>query len=199
VDRRSLAAVGRRFELRPAAESDAPFMVGLRVDPELSRFLNPTSPVLEDQEAWIEAKSASDDDYPFILEDRCTGAPEGTISLYHVDWTAKQAELGRFLMRRGSLAAAEGVLLVYRVAFDKLGLDRVYCRTIADNQHVISFHRSCGLVLSTQDLSVELKGTRRGVVEQHVLRASWPEVEMTIDRAARNVARLLERSVKAAR
>src|ERR1039457_4516855 len=49
--------------------------------------------------------------------------------------------MGRWILRRGSLAAAESALLVYTIAFEDLALDRVYCRTVSANRAVVSFHR----------------------------------------------------------
>lgn len=41
-----------------------------------------------------------------------------------------------------SLCSTESVCLMYRIAFEVLGLESVYSRTIKDNTSVVSFHDS---------------------------------------------------------
>src|SRR5665213_380428 len=122
---------GHRFALRPLGLADSAFVVELRSDPNLAKFINPTSPRVEDQERWTEEYLRRSGDYYFIVEDRETGDRLGAVSLYHVDEELGEAEMGRWVIARGSLAAPESALLVYRAAFEELGLLRVYCRTIA--------------------------------------------------------------------
>ncbi len=191
--RHELTAAGRRFALRPLRPDDAPFVVELRRDPELSRFINPTSPDVADQLAWTEAYLERDDDYSFVVQDTVTPRSEGTVSLYHLDPEPAQAEMGRWVLRRGSLAAPESALLAYRVGFERLGLRRIYCRTLRDNGHVVSFHASCGLLDGGPAPSVTVGGVLRLAVEQYVTAETWPDVAARLDRAAGAAARLLDR------
>ena len=55
-----------------------------------------------------------------------------------------KAESGRWGIRKNSLAAVESVDLLYRTAFEKVGLKELYCRTLSMNTQVISFHTSIG-------------------------------------------------------
>jgi RimJ/RimL family protein N-acetyltransferase len=123
--RHDLRLAGFRFGLRPVARGDAAFIVSLRTDPELGRYLHATSPRVEDQEAWIAAYEARPGDYYFVVEDLKDRAPVGTIGIYDVDAEAPGgAEWGRWLIRPGSVAAVESALLMYRMAFEQLGLQR---------------------------------------------------------------------------
>lgn len=185
--RHDLSLEGFRFRLRPVARADAGFIVTLRTDPELGQWLHATSSRIEDQEAWIEAYEARAGDYYFIVEDRTDGARVGTIGVYDVE--AGAGEWGRWLIRRGSVAAVESALLIYRMAFELLDLDQVYCRTVADNAKVVSFHDSTGApragVLKDH---VTLGGRAYDSVEHRVDRAAWtamrPRLEMFARRAA---------------
>jgi RimJ/RimL family protein N-acetyltransferase len=191
VARHDLTASGYRFRLRPLQVTDAAFVVKLRRDPTLSRYINPTSPSEADQRAWTEAYLLRDNDYCFVVEDAVNGEREGTISTYNVDPVARQGEMGRWILRPGSFAAPESALLAYRLAFESLGLRRVYCRTLRDNEHVVSFHRSSGLVEAGPAPAVVLDGTSHEAVEQYVTDKSWPDVERALERSATAAARLL--------
>lgn len=180
---------GFRFRLRPVTLADAPFIVGLRTDPELGRFLHATSPRVEDQEAWLERYFERAGDVYFVIEDGRTGEAVGTIGIYDIDEAARAGEWGRWLVKPGSVAAVESALLIYRAAFEVLGLEAVYCRTVADNQRVVSFHDSTGAprtgVLKDH---VELNGALHDSVEHRVTREAWtamrPRLEMLASRVA---------------
>jgi hypothetical protein len=99
--------------------------------------------------------------------------------------------MGRWILRHGSLAAAESALLVYTIGFEDLALDRVYNRTVSANQPVVSFHRSCGLRITDESHQVVLAGVTHGVTEQSVDRADWPEVAARLKRVRAMAAGLL--------
>ena len=190
----SLRLSGDRFRIRPVDLADAARILALRTDAKLARYLNPTSPSLAEQERWIEQYLERDGDFYFVVEDASNGVFEGAIALYHCDRDSRQAEMGRWILRRGSLAAAQSALLVYQLAFDEVCLDRVYCQTVADNRSVVSFHRSCGLRESGRDLRVVLADGEHQVVEQYVDRSNWAHVAATLRRAAASADRLLDRA-----
>ncbi|HTX00931.1 MAG TPA: GNAT family N-acetyltransferase [Acidimicrobiales bacterium] len=191
--RHELSIAGRRFALRPLGVADAELVVELRTDPGLSRYNNPTSPAVSDLVSWTVAYFDRDDDYSFVVDDRLTATGQGTISLYHLEPSSGEVEMGRFVLRPGSLAAPECVLLAYRLAFERLGARRIYCRTWRENDHVVSFHSSCGLREVGPALPVEVHGTCHEAVEQEVTAETWPAVEARLERAAAAAALLLER------
>jgi RimJ/RimL family protein N-acetyltransferase len=176
--RHDIRLTGSRFSLRPVELGDAPAIVALRTDPVLARFINTTPPDPKLQEAWIERYFDRAGDYYFAVVDNESGAFEGTTSIYELDPAANIAEWGRWILRAGSLAAVESVLLTYRVAFDLLGLEMLYCRTVAENEKVVSFHASCGLAThATLAGEFTIGGRSLDAVEQRLARADWPEVE----------------------
>lgn len=189
--RHDLSLSGFRFRLRPVARGDAAFIVALRTDPELGRYLHVTSPRVEDQEAWIAAYEERPGDYYFIVEDLQDGSLVGAIGLYDVGVERPgEAEWGRWLIHPRSVAAVESALLIYRMAFEELGLRQVYCRTVAENAKVVSFHDSSGAqragVLKDH---VVLGGDAHDSVEHRVDRTRWdamrPKLEMLAQRLAK--------------
>jgi RimJ/RimL family protein N-acetyltransferase len=183
----ALSLAGRRFALRPATSADSRFIVDLRTDPVLARYLHPTSPRLEDQFAWMQAYAARPGDFYFVIEDRKLGEPVGTVGLY--DLAGAAAEWGRWLIRPGCLAAVESALLVYRLAFERLELEEAYCRTIAENAQVVSFHDSMGARRRRRiDGYAVLADGRHDAVEHVVSRAEWPALRPRLERLADRVA-----------
>ena len=77
-----------RYRLRPVTLEDAAFIVELRSDPLLNRYLHEISPRVEDQVAWLERYFLRPDDYYFIVEDADSGKPQGTIGIYDVERAA---------------------------------------------------------------------------------------------------------------
>ncbi len=158
---------GLAYRLRPVKLSDAQFIIDTRLeDAERNRFIHAVSREVKDQEAWLEDYFERSGDYYFIVENRITGAAEGVISFYDED--NKMAEWGRWVIRKGSLAAAESVYLLYRIAFEQAGLQELFCRTIADNTSVVAFHNSIGEKPRARlEAFFELDGVRYDAVEQY--------------------------------
>lgn len=177
---------GRAFGLRPAEVADSAFIVGLRS--AAGHGLNRGATSVEAQRAWMERYFARNDDYYFVVERDADGRREGLAGIYGVDLGSRCAEWGRFVLRDGSIAAVETAMLVYRCAFETLGLERVYCRTLLDNSKVIAFHDSCGLTRADAEVMVEHDGEQRAAIEHSLQRNAWPPVRDRLDRLAARVA-----------
>lgn len=178
---------GFRYALRPVTLDDAAFILSLRTDPELNAFLHPTSPRLEDQEAWLQAYFERLGDWYFVVEELRTGQPVGTVGMY--DLEGDVAEWGRWLIRKETPAAVESALLLYRVAFERLRLERLYCRTVAANAAVVSFHDSSGAeFMGVLPGHFMFSGVRQDAVEHCVRRARWPAIEARLEKLARRLA-----------
>lgn len=192
--RHDITIAGEAFGLRPLALADARFVVELRTDPRAARFIHPISPHVADQERWIEQYLARPGDRCFVVERLGSRRPEGMVGIYNQDTARTAAEWGRWVLRHGSLAAAESALLVYRIAFEVLALDLLYCRTVAANQQVVSFHASCGLVTHARLPNVvTLDGVAHDVIEQRMTRESWQVHAPVLARSAAAAARILRR------
>ena len=185
---------GHAYEIRPVEMADAAFMLQLRTDPQLSRLIHPTSSRVEDQQAYLQRYFDTPGDCYFILVRSGTGRPEGTLAIYDINAAPGEAEWGRWIIRQDSMGATESALLIYRVGFDVLGLNRVYCRTAAANRNVVAFHESCGLETRTGvALQHNFGGVMYDAVEQFMTRERWPAAHRALDERAKAVARLLTR------
>ncbi len=196
--RHDLCVEGQAFRLRPVSSDDAAFIARLRSDPDLSRFIHATSPDPQLQVRWIEQYFGRPGDYYFVVERRVrhvgVEGREGTIGIYDVNVAAGAAEWGRWVLRSGSLAAVESAVLVYRTGFERLGLNLMYCRTIAENRQVVQFHESFGLEYHTRlPGAVEISGNRFDVIEQRMTREKWETLRPDLERRAERIARTVNR------
>lgn len=166
---------GYCYLLRPIKRSDAATIVDIRRgDSERNRYIHSIPLDVAVQEQWLDEYFQRNGDYYFAVENRITGEVEGLISFY--DAVDGKAEWGRWVLRNGSLAAAESVWLLYRIAFEQVGLRELYCRTIVDNTAVVSFHTSIGEQTRAVHVGLfELDGTVYDAVEQYSGRENFYE------------------------
>ena len=184
--RHDVVIEGEAFRLRPVARSDAGFIHDLRTS-QRAIYLHPTPDGIQRQTQWLNAYFERPDDYYFAIERRdYRPIPEGTIGLYNIDPTARQAEWGRWVLRSGSLAATESAWLLYHFGFDQLELAEMYCRTVQENRAVVSIHNSFGLETAGTEIDGDLV-----LVRQRLTRTAWPACA---DRAGRLVRRLAQMS-----
>jgi hypothetical protein len=90
------------------------------------------------------------------------------------------------------MAALESAILIYRTAFEMLGLNILYCRTVAENRQVVSFHNSFGL--ETHALLpryFELASRKLDAIEHRMERQRWLERQPHLERKASRIAAAL--------
>lgn len=185
---------GRAFRLRPIGNADAELVVKLRSDPLLNRYIHASSASVGDQIAWFEQYYQRAGDYYFVVERLDNGRAEGLISVYDIDEEKTSAEWGRWLLRPGSLGAVESAWMIYRAAFEVLGLESVVCRTVADNVQVVSFHDSCGITArSVLPSHFQIDGRSVDAIEHRVDRQSWSTLSERLEKLASMTARRITR------
>jgi RimJ/RimL family protein N-acetyltransferase len=194
--RNSIVIDGPAFRLRPIADSDISFVVNLRSNPGLNRFIHVAPLSRESQLSWQTRYYERPGDWYFVLERRCDSKPEGLISLYDFNPQLLSAEWGRWILCPNSLAAIESAWLIYRCAFEQLHLREVYCRTVADNQSVVSFHDSCGIdKRTTLPNHFNINGRTLDAVEHRIDEAAWRKLGPRLEQLAQKLARRLQRDI----
>lgn len=158
---------GVGFRLRPVSLQDAQFIVDVRLeDSERNQYIHKISSDIVDQQAWLTRYFERDGDFYFVVENKITGEPEGLIGIYDID--NGKAEWGRWVVKKGSLATVESLDLLFKVAFNELQLDELYCRTIRDNERVVSLHDSLPqLKRGVLTGFIELNGQKYDVIEHY--------------------------------
>lgn len=181
----NLAPESGHVALRPVTYADAGFILSLRCDPRLNSYINETEPDLAAQQDWLKRYEQRPGDYYFIITER--GRPRGTIAIYDADQDA--AEWGRWIVTPGSLAAVGSVMLAFQVAFERLDLQRLYSRTVAENKSVISFHDSMGARRRcVRPGYATIRGRRLDSIEHEIDRPLWeairPRLQALVQRLA---------------
>jgi RimJ/RimL family protein N-acetyltransferase len=192
--RHDVHLAGYTYGLRPVATSDAPYVVELRAAG--GEFINRGATTLAAQLAWLAHYFERHGDYCFVIERIDGGRREGLVGVYDVRLDDRSAEWGRFVLARGSNAAVETALLVYRFAFDVLALERVRCRTLAGNAKVIAFHESCGLARKPSSVTIDHDGQRSSGVEHELAKDQWPAVMKRLDALAARFAATTRSSLR---
>ncbi len=137
---------GKHISIRTAREGDAEFILKLRLNPELNRFLNKTDSSIKKQKEWIRQKQLADDDYHMIIEDQRSGKRVGTVAIYNINYRKKVFEWGRWVISKKAplVTALESAKLIYDFAFKKIGLKKAVFGVQEKNETVIDFHKGYG-------------------------------------------------------
>lgn len=183
---------GKAFCLRPVNNKDAKFILSLRNNPKLNKYIGPTSPKIEDQINWLNNYYHRENDYYFVIENQKNKAPEGLISIYKINKKHLYGEWGRWIIRPGSLSAVESVWMMYRCAFEILNLKEVFCITVAENRSVVSFHDSVGF--TNRKLIPSFFNTTNKIIdgiEHRINKKDWYKLEVKINKLSFFMAKKL--------
>jgi len=133
---------GKSLIFRDAKVTDASFILKLRTDAQKSRYLSAVSSELPDQERWLTAYQAANDQAYFIIEYQ--GESIGTVRLY--DPKGESFCWGSWIVAnmRPSHAAMESALMVYSYAVDHLGFKAAHFDVRKGNERVCQFHERFG-------------------------------------------------------
>ena len=149
---------------RLIAEDDAPFIVELRTDPVLSKFISYTNTSVESQINWIhrykERERLGQEYYlVFFYED----SPVGVCRLY--DIKEDHFTFGSWVFKSGApfFCSMAGAIITKEIAFETLGLSIEIDKdgTHVDNKKVIRFSKQQGMVYNgtrEDDMGVFMTG-----------------------------------------
>ena len=137
---------GEFVNLRPLREEDAEMTLGWRLS-DRAGLLSRGAENVADQATWIRSRPESEHNFVIELTD---GTPVGMLSLIGIDHWHGHAVSARFLIGdeeavRGVPAAVEAMKLLYELAFDELGLSRVWGLVVADNRRMVKWQRYLGM------------------------------------------------------
>jgi len=102
--------VGKFIYLRSVSEEDADFILKLRLDERLNKYLSRVDNNLEEEKRWIREHKMLDNDFYFLIV-RKDDEPLGTISLY--DIKGSEGEFGRWVSVGNPVENLESVLLLH--------------------------------------------------------------------------------------
>lgn len=139
--------MGKNVDLRPLDVSDAEFILSLRLDPELSRYLNPVENNLDKQRAWIKTCMNDPQQWYFIIQNK-KQEPVGTIRIYDIKDTCFC--WGSFIVipKARSYASFESLVLLYHYAFFELGFDYTNFDVRKKNEKALQFYLRFGAIIT---------------------------------------------------
>lgn len=136
--------IGEYIELRSIEVTDAQYIIDLRTNPRISKYIHHTSNDLETQMVFISKQRTRPNDYYFIIEGINDQQRKGSISLYNINEKPHEGEFGRWICIDDPLAALESSILLYKFGFSILGLNKIFTKTLVRNEAVIKFHKRIG-------------------------------------------------------
>lgn len=164
---------GWRLRLRLIEPDDAAYVHGLRSDARYNTHLSPVSGGVEDQRAWIEgykARESSGREFYYVIE-RLDGVRCGLVRLYNIG--KESFTWGSWILdeNKPPRAALESAVLLYRIAFERLGIPKAVFDVRSGNEHTLAFHRRFGAIetgADDQDIFFEYPRDRyRCAVEEY--------------------------------
>lgn len=175
-----------RLALRRFTRADADLLLALDSDPEVMRYLNGGVPTpREDIESHtlpqlLRHYACLDGPAYWAAEERASGRFVGWFELRPTDeHDLSVVELGYRLNRPswGKGYATEGARALVRVAFEELGVTRVYAETMTVNARSRRVMEKAGLAYVRTFFAnwpEAIEGSEHGEVEYAVTTAGWP-------------------------
>ena len=135
------AIEGKYVYLKSATIEDAEFTLSLRRNPILTKYLPKLEITLEQQKLWLESQRDKEGDYFFVVW-TTDNIPIGTVSIYEIQ--GDSSESGRLALIGDPLQNIEASLLLFRFAFDILGLKKVTGYIVDGNKRADRFNKQFG-------------------------------------------------------
>lgn len=152
--KRPLAPFGSdTVRLRPIEEADLETTLSWRNRDDARVWFKSSSLISFDQHlSWYQRYREKDDDFLFVVE--VGNKAVGQASVYDIDWTTGQAEVGRFLVApsasgKGYIGQACGQLVQFCI--EKLGLKYLYLEVLEGNERAIRVYERNGFVEELRD------------------------------------------------
>lgn len=135
--------------LRLVKPSDAEFIYNLRVNGNLNKYLSSVSGGVRNQRQWIEKykeKEQDKEEFYFIIYRKDTQESIGTVRLYDFIKDENSFCWGSWILNENKtrFSALESALLVYELAFNKLGFEQSHFDVRKNNIKVVGFHKKFG-------------------------------------------------------
>lgn len=181
--------------LRPLRADDASMVLAWRNAPEVAAHMYTDHVVTPEEHArWIAAVLHADDRRYWIVQ--MDDHPVGLANVVRIDRANRRCEFGFYLgeaSARGTGAAAAGMYILIRQAFDGLGLQRLTGEAMAENEAAIRLYRSLGFQQEGRlRAHVRRSGAFHDVIAFGLLAADWATEQGVVE------ARLRARGLEAA-
>ena len=152
---------GRYVYLKSADQDDVEFTLSLRQNPLLTRYLPKLDISIEQQKTWIASQREKAGDYFFVARTQ-DDTPIGTVSIYEIQ--GDTSESGRLALIGDPLQNIEASLLLFRFAFDIVGLKRVTGYIVDGNKRADRFNKQFGCITGEPEVNEKGELIRRTLI-----------------------------------
>lgn len=169
---------GKTMFLRPVEVTDAEFIVKIRNDETLARYLHPVSTSVKAQEQWISKQRERAGDYYFII---CgvQGESLGAVRLSGI--AENSGEVGSLISYGNPAQNMEAEMRITDFAFEEVGLDYLQGYTLANNKPVIGYHKKFGYVYEEEEKIVDGMVVRFARLEKDTWKRNRGKIERLIE------------------
>ena len=144
---------------------DSKFLLSIRKQNYVSRYLNNPPNNVHLQSIWTKKNIASQKTKDFIILDK-KNRKIGTIALNEINLKKRNAEWGRWICLGNSYQSIESFLLLSKYSFYNLKLKKIYSLTNQKNKKVINFMiRAGGKYCGTIKNKYLMKGKKTHAVK----------------------------------
>lgn len=139
---------GEKTYLRPITAEDTPLIVKWRNTPEVRHnFVFQETFTNEMHEHWLETKVKSGEVVQYIIVDRGSDTPVGSVYFRDIDEKNRSAEFGIFIgegLARGRGLGSEATRIFCDFGFSGLKLHRIMLRVFSDNKQALKSYINAG-------------------------------------------------------
>lgn len=148
--------IAKTIKLRLVETYDAGFIYSLRSDEIFNKHLSSTTGAVAEQKNWIEKYKLREEigeEYYFIIQRSDNNECIGTIRMYDFKNNPSSFCWGSWILnnKKTNSSALESALLIYDLAFGKLGFEQSHFDVRIDNQKVIGFHKKMGAKIVSEN------------------------------------------------
>lgn len=136
---------GKSINLRSVKVEDADFILNLRLNENIKKYISKTADNIELQKKWIQEQIEREGDYYFLYEDKNFNKI-GLISVYNIKNGI--GETGRQISLGESTHNMEAEYLLYKFIFNTLNLKKITSTFYVNNKKAVSKGRKLGFVYS---------------------------------------------------
>lgn len=160
---------GQKVRLRPITISDTALIVKWRNNDSVRQnFIFQEPFTCEMHEAWMKNRVQTGEVVQYIIEDKITNEPVGSVYLRDINAKNKSAEYGIFIgedSARGKGFGSETASLFSQFSLNTLGLHRIFLRVFSENKSAIKSYEKASFVIEgiARDM-VFLNGRYRDIV-----------------------------------
>ena len=159
---------GDRLNIRPITEEDTSLIVKWRNNKRVFDNFVFSERLTEDMhKKWLEEKVKTGLVEQFIIIEKESNKPIGSVYFRDINKEKKEAEYGIFIGEDDSIGKGYGnetAQLALKYAFEEMGLKRVYLRVFEDNYSAIKSYENAGFTQIDRQEIVNKNGVEKKLI-----------------------------------